>query len=225
MIQIQNLTASYGSNTVIRHFCLEIPTPSLLAIIGNNGSGKTTFLKALANLIPFEGEIIFPSNHKIAYLGQQRNLQFDLLVKDIVVMGRFNATQLQHNYTQTDYDLAFKALQSFGLEHTFEKPMNALSGGMQQLVWFAQIAVREANIIILDEPLQNLDLYNKNVLMQILHKWVHAENKTVIFSTHDIDLLNEHQSMLLNFSSNSKTIQASSTELIESHKNILLHRI
>jgi iron complex transport system ATP-binding protein len=131
---VKGLSIKRSGQLIIDDLSFIIESPFFLALIGDNGCGKTTFLKAILQQVPFEGEILTNTN-KIGYIAQKSQLQFDMKVKDLVVMGAYDGKGLFDNYSVTDYQTVKELLGKVGLVHKYDSSYLALSGGEQQLVW------------------------------------------------------------------------------------------
>ncbi len=198
IIDINNLSVDYGSNTVIDTFSLKLEQPKLIAVIGLNGSGKSTLLKAITKKVDYTGEINL--NSQVAYLGQKNNVGFPISVEELLLMGRFRELHFSQPYSEEDKSKAQDLMSRLGGGHLYEKQFNELSGGEQQLVWIAQTLLQDLPVIILDEPTQQLDLRNKRRVFDLLNQQVVEKNKTVLCVTHDLYLLDKYEGDLLNFS-------------------------
>lgn len=182
-----------------------------MALVGNNGSGKTTFLKALAGQISYEGSIsvcgvsVQPSfsptliTH-LAFLHQQNQINFDIASEELAVMGRFRFKRLFENYGKEDYERVKEIFQLLRIPFLYGRNIRELSGGEQQMVWLAQTLLCEADVFLFDEPTQSLDLRNKKNFYNVIEQLV-ARKKTVVCSTHDVEMLKNMKGFLINMSS------------------------
>ena len=199
-LSVHNLTLRTESRLLLNNLDFQLEKASFLAIVGHNGAGKTTFLKALTKQALFEGFVCFKEEDSLAYLEQHNQLPFDLPVIELVVMGRYKHTSFFRNYSDKDYSLAQEALNTVGLSGFGNRTFYTLSGGEQQLVLIAQLITQEVDFMLLDEPTQSLDIRNKQRVMDVLLK-LNNEGKTIIITTHDIDYLQQMNGYLINFSS------------------------
>ncbi|WP_394340120.1 ABC transporter ATP-binding protein [Hymenobacter gelipurpurascens] len=210
-LTIENLIAGYGQRVLLRNLFLSVPEPTFIAIVGHNGCGKTTLFRALTGRIPYQGTIEVlgqdlrtvrqPANSGLlAYLPQRGSVEFSISVRQLVVMGRFRHHRFLSAYTSVDYALADEALAKVGATHLAERDFTQLSGGEQQLVWLAQLSLQDAALYLLDEPTQQLDVYYRRRVFDLLHSWVTEQQKTVLCITHDLDNLPSLSGYLLNLS-------------------------
>jgi iron complex transport system ATP-binding protein len=200
MIKIQQLTAGYSGKDVFRGFSLQLEKGATYFLLGRNGSGKSTFLKALCAEIHYQGTIeINGFNLKtisakkragiIANLPQQIQSQFDITVLDLVIAGKFHQKKLLEGYSKADEAEAMVAIVELGFA-TPGQSIIQLSGGEQQMVWLAQVAMQNTPVVVLDEPTQHLDLYYKKQVFNQLANWS-ISGKTLIVSTHDTQYLSQ----------------------------------
>lgn len=195
-IEIRDLTVAYPHNTVISGLTCHFNIPSLWAIVGPNGGGKSTLLRTLLGLQqPTTGKVIFrgfcPCD--VAYLAQQNQLdrRFPLTVGDTIAMGLFREVGIFRRYTKEQRDKMQAALEQVGLASFAKTPLQALSGGQFQRVLFARLILQDAPVIFLDEPFTGVDTRTIADLMKLVHVWV-QEKRLVIAVLHDTALVNEH---------------------------------
>lgn len=229
---VHNLSLTTENGPLLTNLDFQLEKPSFVAILGHNGVGKTTFLKALTGQALFEGLICFKgikhlsadsfiSQNPIAFLEQQHQLHFPFPVLDIVLMGRYKHTNFFHNYSQEDKTIALQALKEVGLIDFEQRDFLNLSGGEQQLVLLAQMISQEANFMLLDEPTQSLDIRNKKRIMDVI-KALTEQQKTIFITTHDIDFLEGMDGYLINFSCKKPTLVPISSQSIVEHKQFLM---
>ena len=210
-IKIENLVAGYPGRVLVRNLFLCLPAPAFVAVVGHNGSGKTTFFRVLTGQLPYQGSVQLlglevrelrraASAGLLGYLPQRGGLDFAIAVRELVVMGRYRHHGLLSAYAPADYVLADAALAAVGMAHLAARDFTQLSGGEQQLVWLAQLSLQDAQVYLLDEPTQQLDPYYRRQVFNLVHGWAVQEHKTVLCSTHDLDNLPALTGYLLNLS-------------------------
>ena len=210
---VKGLSIKRNGLSLIDKLSFSIESPFFLALIGDNGCGKTTFLKAILKQIPFEGNIsVFTS--KIGYIAQKSQLQFDMQVKDLVVMGGYSGKGLFDNYTEEDYDKVREILSKVGLLHKYASSYLSLSGGEQQLVWLAQQLMLSPDLLLLDEPTANLDIKNKTLFFSHITELV-KQGTQVICVTHDLFFLKNMKGFCLNLCNKKPILKTLSPEIIE----------
>ena len=200
-IVIDDLTLGYQRHPAVHHVDCRIETGSLTALIGPNGAGKTTLLRGLAGeLAPFTGQITSNSAGKTAFLPQMHNIDFaiPLSVEEAVAMGLWQRIGIEKGIGKHERQMIADALQAVKLRPGDRRQLGELSGGVLQRVLFARMMLRDADVILLDEPFQSVDERTTSDLLDVVVRW-HEEGKTVIVSLHDLDLVRTRfpQAMLL----------------------------
>lgn len=210
---IRDLVAGYPNRVLLRDFSLALPPrPAFVAILGHNGAGKTTLLRVLTGQLPYQGSVRLGGPEelrtlggpalarRLGYLPQRGSLEFGLPVRELVVMGRYRHHGLLSSYGPHDYALADAALEAVGIAHLAAQDFRQLSGGEQQLVWLAQLSLQEAPLYLLDEPTQQLDVYYRQRVFELMASWVAEQGRTVLCTTHDLDSLPGLTGFLVNLS-------------------------
>jgi iron complex transport system ATP-binding protein len=219
VLRVRNLQIAIAGKVLIKDLSFELPEPAFVAIIGHNGSGKTSLFKAFLNLLPYRGEIFLSSTP--AFLQQKNTIHFDIPAKELAVMGKFREKKLFDPYNQEDFKEALSIFNTLGIQDLFNKNVQELSGGEQQLVWFAQAIMQDREILLLDEPTQYLDVRNKKILFDYMKQLVHLENKTIVCITHDLLNLYSMKGFFLNLSAPTPSLLPISKEAIDQHQAIL----
>ena len=200
-LTIQNLSVGYGKEPVLQQVNLGVAEGEKLAIIGPNGCGKTTLLKAVAQLLPYEGRIRLKAGEVsglkarelakwVALLMQSSQPYFPYRVEESVAMGRY-AHQKGWFDTETEEDkrAVERALNAVGLGDLKEAMTDQLSGGQLQRVHLARAFAQEPKIILLDEPTNHLDLKYQLELLMHLDNWVGEQGRSVVAVLHDLSLV------------------------------------
>lgn len=232
IVEVKNLVAGYEHRPLIRNLSFSIPAPAFVAIIGHNGAGKTTFFKAFQQKVSYEGQLLVQQQDLrairhaaatglLSYLPQKNTVSFSIKVIDLVVMGLFRKKSFFDNYDAADYSRAAAVLEQLELAHLQEQDFTTLSGGEQQMVWLAQLMLQDAAIILLDEPTQQLDVYYKKRVFELLQQWVQQQGKTVLCITHDIHNLLPMQGFLLNLSKQHPTLEPITAESVQQNQEFL----
>ncbi len=197
-----------------------------MAVIGHNGSGKSTLFKAITNQIPYKGDVllnnmILKNNKQIATLNQQNDLKFAITVKELVVMGTFSNKSFFESYSDKDFFSVEEVLTALNIHHLAEKDFTKLSGGEKQMVWLAQMMIQNCDCLLLDEPTQSLDVYNKKKVFNLMADWVNIYKKNVICITHDLQNLYELNGYLINISKEKPALEILNQKTIDENKNYL----
>lgn len=195
ILQVRNLAVGYSGETIASGLNLDLGAGQTVALIGGNGSGKTTFLKTIAGLLPpLSGQVTLcglppqKAGKHLGWLGQfhPANPLLSLRVGDIVRMAHFPERGLLQRLTKEDEALVKEALEFVGMAAWFKKPVGELSGGQRQKVFLAYVLVRRAPLILLDEPLQNLDDQGSLLVAEASRLWK-ASGRAIAVATHDSD--------------------------------------
>lgn len=196
-IEIRSITKSYGSKKVVDNLSVTIPTGKITSFIGPNGAGKSTVLSIMSRLLNADsGEIYLNGellNRKkssdiakqLAILKQTNNINLRLTIEDLVSFGRFPYSK--GNLTQTDRTFIDNAIAYMDLDDIRHQYIDSLSGGQRQRAYIAMTLAQDTDYILLDEPLNNLDMKHSVQIMQVLRKLVTELNKTVVIVIHDIN--------------------------------------
>lgn len=197
MIRIENLNHSYGDTPILTDITVDIPRGGITALVGANGAGKSTLLSLIARLMPIQsGKITVddlvvgdcPTDElarKLAILPQSSDLAPRLTVHELVGFGRYP----HHKGRPRAEDRAKvdEAIAAFALDDIAHRPLDTLSGGQRQRAQIAMTYAQDTDFVLLDEPLNNLDIAASRALMQLLRTLVHDHNRTIITVLHDIN--------------------------------------
>lgn len=202
-ITLRNLSAGYDRHPAVHHVSGAFAGGSLTAIVGPNGGGKSTLLKALIGFLrPMTGSIDFNGikPNKIAYLPQQNEIDrtFPLSVRDVVTLGLWPKIGVCGSVTAAQREEVVRAMTEVGIIAFADRPIEALSTGQWQRVLFARLIVQNAKVILLDEPFAAIDSRTAHDLTHILQHW-QSEGRTVIAVMHDLTSVRLHfpQTVLL----------------------------
>ncbi|MCL2568137.1 MAG: ABC transporter ATP-binding protein [Oscillospiraceae bacterium] len=201
MLTLEHVSAGYGGADVIRNISLQVKRNENLSIVGPNGCGKTTLLKAIAHLIPYKGTVTLDEvelrhmsrrevSLKIGMLSQQFGMYFTYSVFETVMMGRYLHIKNRFSNRPTDADRAvvMRALEAVHLVAEQDKEVTKLSGGQLQRVFLARTLAQEPELILLDEPTNHLDIKCQMELIAYLKDWAKEGSRAVIGVLHDINL-------------------------------------
>ncbi|WP_202080935.1 ABC transporter ATP-binding protein [Caldalkalibacillus salinus] len=197
MVLVQDVTKRYGEKQVVDHVSLQVKKGTITSFIGPNGAGKSTLLSMVSRLISKDEGQIFIENEevsesksselakKVSILKQSNHLNMRLTVKDLVSFGRFPYSQ--GRLTKEDWQHVDEAIQYMGLEEMQDQYLNQLSGGQRQRAFIAMVIAQDTDYVLLDEPLNNLDMKHSVQIMQVLRRLVDELGKTVVIVLHDIN--------------------------------------
>ncbi|PKG34847.1 MULTISPECIES: ABC transporter ATP-binding protein [Psychrobacter] len=201
MIKLNNISHHIGKQQILHDITLSLPTAQVIALIGPNGAGKSTLFSVMARLQPLQsGQVSFAVDNEerdivscqartlaktVAMLGQDNHVQGRLRVHELLMFGRYPYHQGQP--TADDQQKVQEILERFELEPLAERFLSTLSGGQRQRVLIAMIVCQDTPYLLLDEPLNNLDMYHAGRLMRELRELSHSQQKTVVIVLHDIN--------------------------------------
>jgi manganese/zinc/iron transport system ATP- binding protein len=193
-LETHNLTVSYNRRPVLWNVDFELPAGHIIGIIGPNGSGKTTLLKAIMGLVKTSSGYvkIFDKDlnevrDRVSYVPQRESVDWDFpaSVMDVVLMGRYKASNLFKRISQKDKDLAAEALEKVNMLEYSNRQINQLSGGQQQRVFIARSLAQGADLYIMDEPFVGVDAATEEAILKLFSE-MKKEGKTVIVVHHDL---------------------------------------
>ncbi|KAE9525521.1 ABC transporter ATP-binding protein [Testudinibacter aquarius] len=196
-LTIKHISKKYAEKTILNDISLTIPKGKITSFIGPNGAGKSTLLAIISRLLQADsGEVRLddtpisqiPNSEiakRLSILKQSNHLDLRLTVEDLVAFGRFpyskgRLTEIDRNYIERSLD--YMDLQK--MRHVF---INELSGGQRQRAYIAMTLAQDTDYILLDEPLNNLDMKHSVQIMQVLRKLCDELGKTVVIVIHDIN--------------------------------------
>ena len=198
MLELKNISAGYGSKTVLDGVSVSFDKGKLTSIIGANGCGKSTLMKTILGISSiFCGEIVVDGSNirelsrndiakKVAYLAQGKNTP-DMTVEQMVLHGRFPYLSYPRRYKEIDREIARKAMDAVGISHLSDTPLCELSGGMRQTAYIAMALAQDTDYILLDEPTTYLDIAHQLDLMRIL-RGLADSGKGIITVMHDLPM-------------------------------------
>lgn len=197
MIEIRNVTKRYGEKAVVDNVSMTIPKGQITSLIGPNGAGKSTLLSMISRLLKRDGgeisidgaEITKTKNEemakKLSILKQENRINVRLTVRDLVSFGRFPYSQ--GRLTKADWEQVDRAIAYMEMEPYTHRFLDQLSGGQRQRAYVAMTLCQDTDYILLDEPLNNLDMKHSVQIMQVLRRMVTELDKTIVMVLHDIN--------------------------------------
>ena len=200
MIKLENITLAFGSRTLIAGGTAHFECGTMTALLGRNGTGKSTLLRAMASLGTLQGGAIEiggkslsnMSNadlaRQLAFVNTERVSVEAMTAYDLVAVGRSPYTDWSGRLKSEDHAMVERALSIAGVEHLATRYVETLSDGECQRVMIARALAQDTPAILLDEPTSYLDMPNRYELCTLLGRLAHDEGKCVIFSTHELDI-------------------------------------
>ncbi len=199
LIEAKELSISYDKKEIVHGIDFRLKQGEIISIVGPNGSGKTTVLKALTRLLKpssgkvlLDGQDIFKMNSKkiakkIAILPQIRNTPEDFDVETLIRYGRSPHSNWQGKISNKDKDIIEWAMKKTGMTHHRLKKLTKLSGGERQRAWIAMALAQKTEIIVLDEPTTFLDLSHQLEILELVKHLNETENVTILMVLHDLN--------------------------------------
>lgn len=200
ILSISSLSIGYDKNNVLSNINVVVDQPKLITLIGRNGQGKSTLLKTLTGLIPaIDGEIFFGEKINKELSHKEKSKLFSVVltsppainnitVKDFVAYGRYPYTNWLALKKEEDNWQINQAMELCGITNFAATNIANLSDGERQKVALARAIAQNTPIIFLDEPTSHLDLVNQSELFDLLHQLVEKQQKTIIISSHQLNL-------------------------------------
>ena len=208
-ISINNLTFGYDNRVIFNDLSVSFPQGGFCSILGPNGSGKTTLLKCIVGLLqPSGGTIMLEGKpmreykmmelaRKIAYVPQYQDIVFDISVFDYVMLGRNPYQTPWEMQRAEDKEIVEAMLQKCNVWHYRDTLIQSLSGGERQRVMIARAMAQQTGIMLLDEPLSNIDVTHKFEIMDILQELNEERNVTVLIILHDLPIAKAYSKEIL----------------------------
>ncbi len=191
-LQAEHLTIGYGDKIVQQDLSFSLMAGEMVCMLGPNGCGKSTLLRTLADLQPvLSGSYrlsVQQSAKAIALVLTERLSIDNTTIHDVVAMGRHPYTSFLGTLSAEDERIIHFSLESVGFACTSAPYFNDLSDGEKQRVLIAKALAQQTPLILLDEPTAHLDLPNRILVLRLLRRLAHEESKTVLISTHELDL-------------------------------------
>ncbi|MBM6385516.1 MAG: ABC transporter ATP-binding protein [Paenibacillus sp.] len=197
MVEVRNVSKQYGGVRVVDDVSLNIAKGKITSFIGPNGAGKSTLLSMITRLIGKDtGQVLIEGKEiedwkskelskKISVLKQSNHINIRLTVEDLVAFGRFPYSQ--GRLTPEDRQWVQEAIDYMDLGPYRKRYLDELSGGQRQRAYIAMVIAQNTEYILLDEPLNNLDMKHSVQIMKVLRKMVDELGKTIVIVIHDIN--------------------------------------
>ncbi|NTZ63486.1 ABC transporter ATP-binding protein (plasmid) [Agrobacterium tumefaciens] len=224
MIEIRDVTKSYGETTVVKGVSLTLPRGGVTSIIGPNGAGKSTLLSMIARLIPADsgaiqvdgldisntsGEVLAK---RLSILRQDNHMTARLTVRDLVSFGRYPYSK--GRLTIEDRAHITRALSYLGLEDLGDRFLDELSGGQRQRAFVAMIICQDTDYMLFDEPLNNLDIRHAVSMMKLVRRAATDFAKTAVIVLHDINFASCYSDYIIAMRDGKVLLQGPPAEII-----------
>ena len=200
MIRFQSLSLGYGSRILIDSLSATVKRGELTALVGRNGTGKSTLLRAITGLGERKGGDILLGDKSIdslstaelatmvAFVTTDKVRIANLRCRDVVALGRAPYTNWIGRMQEQDEEIVMRSMKLVGMSDYADKTMDRMSDGECQRIMIARALAQQTPIILLDEPTAFLDMPNRYELCTLLQRLAHEEQKCILFSTHELDI-------------------------------------
>lgn len=200
VLKVQGLEVAYGEKKIINGLDFSVYKGEFVGIIGPNGTGKSTLVKAITDIIPKSSGSIRILDHEstsiskkelaklVAVVPQEFNIEYEFTNLDIVMMGRNPHIDRKHKKSSKDFEIVQEAMEMTNTWRFKDSLFNELSGGERQRVVVARAIAQQTNLILLDEPTSHLDVHHQLEIMELIHKLKESRGVTVVAILHDINL-------------------------------------
>jgi len=227
-LEAENLNLAYDRNIVVRDLTFRVTPGEMVGLIGPNGCGKSTIIKALSHVIdPYSGRILLDGKNisKIPRAELARLLgvvpQMPLLPStftafEIVLMGRNPHLRLLQYESEKDMAITWKAMERTATQSLAERRIGELSGGEIQRIVIARVLAQEPKSILLDEPTANLDISHQVEILDLIKNFCRENNLTVVIALHDLNLASQYCDRLILINNGQVHAQGTPGEVINS---------
>lgn len=207
MIEVKDITKQYGKKVVLNGIDVQFPRGKITSLIGSNGAGKSTLLSIVSRLLAQDGGIVMVDEknvtdyknkmlaQRLSILKQSNHIRLKLTVRELVEFGRFPYSQ--DKLTDEDYEKVDRAIEFLDLKDIQGSFIDELSGGQKQRAYMAMVVAQDTEYVLLDEPLNNLDMKHSVQTMRTLRKLADELNKTIIIVLHDINFASHYSDYIV----------------------------
>jgi cobalamin transport system ATP-binding protein len=232
VIELRDVSVRFGVVTALVELSLAAEAGSWVALIGPNGAGKTSALRALAGLVPFEGEILLDGRDArslgrrglarlLAFVPQKPETPSELTVAEYVLLGRTPYISYLGSERRADRQAAARALRRLELDRFAERSLGSLSGGELQRTVLARALAQEAPVLLLDEPTAALDLGRQQLVLELVDS-LRLDGLTVVSTMHDLTLAGQYADRLVLLDRGSVAAEGTAAEVL-SASNVAAH--
>lgn len=224
MIEVKNLVKKYGEKKVVDNVSLNIEKGKLTSLIGPNGAGKSTVLSMISRIMAIDsGEVSIDGvklekwdqkelSKKISILKQSNNINVRLKIEELVGFGRF--PYCEGRLREEDKKFVAEAIEYMKLTDIKDRYLDELSGGQRQRAYIAMVIAQNTEYILLDEPLNNLDMKHSVEMMKVLRGLVDNLGKTVVIVMHDINFASCYSDNIIVLKDGAVVKEANTEEVI-----------
>ena len=209
MLNVENMTVRYGENTIVKAISFDVLEGQWLMLVGPNGAGKSTIVNAIAQGVPYSGNVTFggkdvrrmkPSEFakNCGILTQTHNVNYSFTVEEIIRLGRYSYSVGLFAKSYSNEDKAVEeAARLTGMLSLMQQSVLTLSGGELQRTFLAQLFAQNPKLLILDEPSNHLDLVYQRQIFELTREWLAHSGRAVISVVHDLSLAKKYGTHVL----------------------------
>jgi iron complex transport system ATP-binding protein len=207
MIEVKDISKHYGKKIVLDGVDLQFPKGKITSLIGSNGAGKSTLLSIVSRLLAQDGGLVMVDEKNVAdyknkvlaqrlsILKQSNHVRLKLTVRELVSFGRFPYSQ--DKLTEEDHEKVDRAIRFMDLKGIEDSYIDELSGGQKQRAYMAMVVAQDTKYVLLDEPLNNLDMRHSVQTMRTLRQLADEWQKTIIIVLHDINFASHYSDYIV----------------------------
>ena len=204
MLNVENMTVRYGENTIVKAISFDVLEGQWLMLVGPNGAGKSTIVNAIAQGVPYSGNVTFggkdvrrmkPSEFakNCGILTQTHNVNYSFTVEEIIRLGRYSYSGGLFAKSSSNDDKAVEeAARLTGMLSLMQQSVLTLSGGELQRTVLAQLFAQNPKLLIVDEPSNHLDLVYQRQIFELTREWLAHSGRAVISVVHDLSLAKKY---------------------------------
>ena len=209
MLQVRNLTVSYGASVILKGIDLDVPKGGITTIVGPNGCGKSTLLRAAAGLLARDCGTVTLNGvdmaelkrreiaRQLAVLPQTPVAPEGLTIRDLVGRGRHPHQSWLRQDSAEDSRVVDAVMELTNVTEFANRPLERLSGGQRQRAWIAMVLAQETPLVFLDEPTTYLDLSHSVEVLSLVRRLTDQEGRTVLMVLHDLNLAARYSDQLV----------------------------
>jgi iron complex transport system ATP-binding protein len=207
MIEVKDISKQYGKKIVLDDVALRFHSGKVTSLIGSNGAGKSTLLSIISRLLSQDGGMVMVDEksvtdyrnrvlaQRLSILKQSNHVRLKLTVKELVSFGRFPYSQ--DKLTAEDLEKVAQAIRFLDLKEIEDAYIDELSGGQKQRAYMAMVVAQDTDYMLLDEPLNNLDMRHSVQTMKTLRRLADELGKTIIIVLHDINFASHYSDYIV----------------------------
>lgn len=198
MLKLENFSLNRGENCIARGLDLEFGEGRVYGILGKNGAGKSSLIRSIFGELKFGGEVSLGEEsfshkkswkRKFGYMPQDIGIDANLSALEVVLLGDID--ELGVRISDECLSRALEVMECLGISFLANRDISSLSGGQRQMVFFAQVLLKNPKVLLLDEPVSALDMHHQCILLDCVRKKTRQDNLITLVVLHDLSLASE----------------------------------